>query len=212
MSLKKLIDILTLLAAASALVIGLGAARAESSADQVLFADCSPEEKPLRLHILAASDDPFDQSVKLAVRDQVVDYLENVVEDCANKEDAMAAIEARLPLIEQLCDASLARSQVSYTAAAKLETADFPSIAYDGTVFAAGEYDALRIVLGEGEGHNWWCVLFPPLCFVDLASTADEEAVIAALAEMDNDDDNGEMEQDQGYKVAWKLADMLRKQ
>lgn len=168
---------------------------------------CSADEKPLRLHILAASDTPFDQSVKLAVRDQVVEYLEKEVSGCHSKTEAMDVIESRLPLIERLCDTRLASCGVSYTSEARLETADFPAISYNGTIFSAGDYDALRIVLGPGEGHNWWCVLFPPLCFVDLASAVDEGTSIAAWTNAYDE----EQEEDMGYRISWKLPELMRK-
>lgn len=202
---------LTALLVILTLAAGLAIAQNPSSAQPILYAGDAAAEKPLRLHILAASDSAFDQSVKLAVRDQVVDYLESVISACDSKEEAMAAINERLPLIEQVCEASLRQSGVSYRASARLETADFPSISYDGVVFAAGDYDALRIVLGEGEGHNWWCVLFPPLCFVDLAAAVDEEAVVAALAEMDGSESDTDTTFGQGYHISWRLSGLFEK-
>lgn len=202
----KLIATFAIIALAAVLIAAPLAAGADSSQSEALFADCDTAEKPLRLHVLAASDEPFDQSVKLVVRDQVIAYLEHTLEDCRSKEEAVAAIDSALPLIKQLCDACLDRCGVPYTATVQLETADFPAISYYGVFLAAGDYDALRIVLGPGAGHNWWCVLFPPLCFVDLAAEPDEEAVVAALAET-GDDDSGQKEP--GYRLAWKLSDLL---
>ncbi len=120
----------------------------------------------------------------------------------------MCIIESRMPLIERLCNTCLARCGVPYSAQVRLETADFPAISYNETVFAAGDYDALRIVLGPGEGHNWWCVLFPPLCFVDLAVAVDEDAVIAAWSESYEEDRDDES----GYRISWKLPELMRKQ
>ena len=207
MSIKKLLDVFTLLAVAAALIIVPAFAKTASADRQILYMGCSAEEKPLRLHILAASDEPFDQGVKLAVRDQVVNYLENAVSGCRSKAEAMDIIESRLPLIERLCDACLDRCGVSYSAEARLETADFPTITYNGTVFAAGDYDALKIVLGPGEGHNWWCVLFPPLCFVDLAVSIDDDAAIAAWSEAYE----AEQDDEAGYRISWKLPELVRK-
>lgn len=212
MSLKKLIDILTFSAVGAALILGPALARAESAEVRVLFADEEAAEKPLRLHILAASDRPFDQSVKLAVRDQVTAYLEVVTAGCGSRQEAIEAIEAQLPLIEQVCNTCLTRCQAGYSARVQLETADFPSISYNGAVFAAGDYDALKVILGPGEGHNWWCVLFPPLCFVDLAASADQETVIAAWADQnDNDQEDREAQaaKESGYQISWKLAELL---
>ena len=205
---KKMLDVFMLLSVAAALIIAPAFAQTAEADNQVLYMGCSANEKPLRLHILAASDEPFDQSVKLIVRDQVVNYLEDAVSGCSSKAEAMAAIESRLPLIERLCDTCLARCGVAYSAEARLETADFPTISYNETVFAAGDYDALKIVLGPGDGHNWWCVLFPPLCFVDLAAAADEEAVIAAWTESNNEVQEEETAE---YRISWKLPGLLHK-
>ena len=202
------IDILILLTVVLALIFVPACSIVSSREDQVIFAAGCAEDKPLRLHVLAASDRPFDQSIKLAVRDHVLEYLETTIEGCKSKEEAMTVIASRLPQIELVCNTCLDYCGADYDASAMLETADFPETSYDGVVFAAGEYDALRIVLGEGNGHNWWCVLFPPLCFVDMAASADEDAVIAAWAESDSEvADNL-----QKYKVSWKLTDILRYQ
>ena len=208
MSFKKLLDAFTLLSVIAALVAVPAFAQTARTERQVLYTGCSADEKPLRLHILAASDEPFDQGVKLAVRDQVVNYLESEISECCSKEEAMYIIESRMPLIERLCNTCLARCGVPYSAQVRLETADFPAISYNETVFAAGDYDALRIVLGPGEGHNWWCVLFPPLCFVDLAVAVDEDAVIAAWSESYEEDRDDES----GYRISWKLPELMHKQ
>ena len=203
---NKAKNVLAVTITVAILISCLTLAGGRSVGAQILFSGSDASEKPLRLHILAASDSVYDQSVKLAVRDQVVDYLENVVADCDTKEEAMIAIGDRLPLIEQLCNSCLKHNGVQYSATAVLETSDFPAISYHGEIYAAGDYDALRIVLGEGDGHNWWCVLFPPLCFVDLATAVDEDAVVAAIAEVDQDNADGE----KSYEISWKFTEFFR--
>ena len=172
------------------------AADTESSqGTQVLYEGMPSSEKPLRLHVLANSDSVYDQQLKLAVRDLAIVLLEDVLSSSANKTEAMVAVENALPDLEAACNAFL-EEDVDYQASAALECVDFPAIDYNGTIYAAGEYDALRIVLGAGEGHNWWCVLFPPLCFVDLVTELDEQAVTAVMA--------GEESAGSGYRIAWK--------
>ena len=207
MRITKPTGILIVLTVAAALIIVPACSITDRSETEIMFAGCGADEKPLRLHVLAASDEPFDQSVKLAVRDRVLEYLDCVISDCNSKEEALTAIGSRLPQIESVCDTCLANCGAAYRASAALETADFPEISYGGAVLAAGEYDALRIVLGEGRGHNWWCVLFPPLCFVDMAAAVDEEAAVAAWADM-NADENEDIDK---YRISWKLADVFCK-
>ena len=165
---------------------------------RVLFADVAAEEKPLRLHVLANSDSEFDQQLKLELRDHIIHILEPQLSAAVSKEQAMEKLSGELPELTGICNEFLA-GKTDYRATVSLERADFPEIDYNGMVFAAGEYDSLRIVLGEGEGHNWWCVLFPPLCFVDLATErgGGAQAVWAPYSRE---------EQNQGLAVRWKLS------
>ena len=120
------------------------------------------ERGVLRLHILANSDNRLDQAVKLRVRDALLPLFE-----AANSyEDARAFVLGHGAALLDLCETTLAAAGASYGAQLLLGVSDFPDRTYGGVLFPAGAYDALRIVLGDGAGHNWWCVLFPPLCVV----------------------------------------------
>lgn len=134
-------------------------------------AQLNMEGGPLRLHILANSDDVQDQQLKLALRDHVIGLVKESMGNAADKQEAMTLIKDSLPQLTIACNEFLA-PRASYSARLELTTSQFPEIDYGEFTLPAGEYDALRIVLGEGAGHNWWCVLFPPLCFVDLAGEA----------------------------------------
>ncbi|MGI6360922.1 MAG: stage II sporulation protein R [Bacillota bacterium] len=133
-------------------------------------------QSPLRLHVIANSDSPYDQEVKLFVRDQILDLLAQNMNDAKTKESAIAALLASLPEIEKRCNEVLSEL-APYGAEARLEVAQFPTKRYGEMVLPAGKYDALRVVLGEGRGKNWWCVLFPPLCLVDLAKEVEVTAL-----------------------------------
>ena len=123
----------------------------------------APEAKGvLRLHILANSDSPQDQAVKLQVRDALLPLFEAA----ASYDDARAFVLAHGAALLARCQAALAAAGVPYGAQLLLGVSAFPDRIYDTTFFPAGDYDALQIVLGAGAGHNWWCVLFPPLCIV----------------------------------------------
>ncbi|MBQ2699028.1 MAG: stage II sporulation protein R [Firmicutes bacterium] len=148
-----------------------------AAADTVYYEDYTGDSYPLRLHILADSDSAYDQQLKLEVRDLVVAELAETLAAAPDKAAAKQQVHAMIPQLEQLCNEYIS-GRAAYTASARLEVAQFPAISYDGTVLPQGEYEALRIVLGSGAGHNWWCVLFPPLCFVDVV--AEEQAVAAS--------------------------------
>ena len=121
-----------------------------------------PAADVLRLHILANSDSPRDQAVKLRVRDALLPLFEAA----ASYDDARDFVLDHGAALLDRCQAVLADAGVSYGAQLLLGVSDFPDRIYGGTLFPAGDYDALQIVLGDGAGHNWWCVLFPPLCIV----------------------------------------------
>lgn len=123
----------------------------------------------LRFHVLANSDGEADQRVKLEVRDQVLEWLEGQLTE--QEENDLTLLERRveelLPGIERKAVEVLRSAGFSYGAKACLEETAFPERTYGNCTFPAGNYRALRIFLGQGKGHNWWCILFPKLCFLD---------------------------------------------
>ncbi|HOK82133.1 MAG TPA: stage II sporulation protein R [Clostridia bacterium] len=129
------------------------------------LAACTPSKSGyVRIHIRANSDSEADQQVKLEVRDQIVAYLTPLLKDCKSAKEAKEIIESRLDEIEEVANGVLAGS--GYGARASLTNEYFPEKDYGNLTLEAGNYDALVVRLGSGEGANWWCVAFPPLCFV----------------------------------------------
>ena len=119
----------------------------------------------LRVHIRANSNSAEDQGVKYKVRDGVVAYLTPVVAECDNKKQAMETIREKLLQISEVADGILRANGYTYGARASLREEEFPTRVYEGVTLDAGVYDALILELGTGEGDNWWCVVYPPLCF-----------------------------------------------
>ncbi|NJJ39395.1 stage II sporulation protein R [Paenibacillus apii] len=131
-----------------------------------------PQES-IRLRILANSDGAGDQLVKRQIRDKIVEQMNGWVaelEDPQSLDQARAVIREHLPELEQLVGGELRNRGIEYGYKVELGVVPFPTKLYGGTVYPAGEYEALRVTLGEGKGQNWWCVLFPPLCFIDAGS------------------------------------------
>lgn len=120
----------------------------------------------LRIHIRAHSNETRAQDVKYKVRDAVVDYLTPIVADCTTKEIAMRKIAQNLQGIQTAANNVLQAQGVSYGAQASLKKENFPTRIYGEYTLPSGEYTALIISLGAGQGDNWWCVVYPPLCFV----------------------------------------------
>lgn len=119
----------------------------------------------LRVHIRANSNGARDQEVKYKVRDEVVAYLTPIVAECNTKEEAIEKIEQNLDGASLIADRTLKQYGYSYGARASIRREEFPTRIYEGVTLAAGVYDALILELGAGEGDNWWCVVYPPLCF-----------------------------------------------
>ena len=128
-------------------------------------ADAEDNAAYLRVHIRANSNSSEDQSVKYKVRDEVVEFLTPVVANCETKAKAIEKIGANLAGVERVAERVLAENGFFYGARASIRQEEFPTRIYDGVTLAAGVYDALILELGTGTGDNWWCVVYPPLCF-----------------------------------------------
>lgn len=128
-------------------------------------------DEAIRLRILAESDDPADQQIKYAIRDAVNLEITDWVEELTSIEQAREKIQSRLDQIDQIVADTLREhgSSIDYTVEYNSKVL-FPAKLYDRYVYPAGEYEAILITLGEGAGSNWWCVLFPPLCFLDFSA------------------------------------------
>lgn len=121
----------------------------------------------LRFHVLADTNSQTDQHIKLLVRDAILTYTTPLLTNATNAEEVKQILTPLLPKLTALADQVLALSDVPYTASVHIETAYFPVKQYGSLLLPPGEYEALRIVLGKGEGKNWWCLVFPSLCFLD---------------------------------------------
>ena len=125
----------------------------------------------IRLHIIANSNDPKDQALKYHVRDAIVAALRPELLRLRNRSEAETLLTSGRGKIIRIAEQTMAAGGYSYPARVEIGNVDFPTRAYGNLVLPAGNYRAVRIVLGQGAGANWWCVLFPPLCFVDVASS-----------------------------------------
>jgi len=121
----------------------------------------------LRLHVIANSDMPEDQQLKRDVRDVILAYMKEEFENFENIEDAKLQLSNNLDKIKALSEDEIKRQNKNYSVKVMLGNFPFPTKMYGDVTLPAGTYQALRVVIGEGEGQNWWCVMFPPLCFVD---------------------------------------------
>lgn len=127
----------------------------------------------LRIHIRANSNLEVDQNVKYAVKTAIVNYLTPFLAGAQTKQQALAIVKSQLDNINKVADNVLISNGFTYTCSATVCQEVFPTRYYDGVVLASGLYDALIINLGSGKGDNWWCVVYPPLCFVPSQNDTD---------------------------------------
>ena len=161
-------------------------------------------EEIIRLHVVANSDSDADQAVKLRVRDAVLREAQNVLSDAS---DAKQAIAAQLPALEAAANAELRRQGSGDTACVSFRRELFPTRDYDTFSLPSGVYQSLRVTIGEGAGHNWWCVIFPSLC---VPATMDGFADAAAAGGF-SDAEIGLMTRANGaYTVKFRSLELLQ--
>ncbi len=161
-------------------------------------------DKVVRLHILANSDTESDQTLKLQVRDAVLEEAEQLLQSCGDREEAQRVLNRALPEIQTLAENEIAARGYDYAVTAELTDTAFPTREYGDFTLPAGRYLALRIVIGAGEGHNWWCVVFPPLCAESVTDVA-ETAMSAGFSE---DDVKLMTEEENGYVLKFKSIEL----
>lgn len=191
-------ELALLLGLAAALLLGLWLEREQSDlADSVL-----------RLHVLANSDSESDQALKLKVRDRVLAEAEAILPGEASVEEAARTLKENLSRLAAAGAEVVAQEGYSYPVSASLEETWFPTKEYEDFALPAGRYQALRIVIGEGEGQNWWCVVFPPLCLGSVSESTRETALEAGMEEQQVALLTGETE---GYVVKFKVLELWEK-
>lgn len=131
-----------------------------------VFVGCDKYSEVVRIHIRANSNSEGDQSVKLKVRDNVVDFITEIISECNTSDEVLSVLSRNLDDIENIANDVLKDNGYTYSSSASIDYEYFPSRDYDGVTFPADYYNALIIRLGTGTGDNWWCVAYPPLCFV----------------------------------------------
>lgn len=136
----------------------------------------------VRLHVLAHDDSPAEQALKLTVRDAVLKEADGLLDGVEESEAALATIEAALPRLQAAANACLSANGSEHTAAVTLTPTYFTTRTYEAGTLPAGRYNALRVVIGDGAGQNWWCVVFPPLCLSSAVKPATMDDVVGEEA------------------------------
>ena len=160
-------------------------------------------DRMIRLHVLANSDSKADQSLKLEVRDVVTARTEILLEHVSERQEAELILRRHLSELEQLAEDCVRAAGYVYPVNVELAVTDFPTKEYDGFSLPAGEYLALRVLIGEAAGQNWWCVVFPPLC----AAASSDVAVTALAAGLEEEQVRLITEED-GYVLKFKTVEL----
>lgn len=161
----------------------------------------------IRLHVVADTDDPVDQDLKLQVRDEILHLVNAVKEGATSKEEAMQLLRQQLPKLQEAANNVLKREGNQCEAVVTLQKEAFPTRFYDTFSLPAGVYDSLRVTIGSGEGKNWWCVVFPELCAPAAAADVEDAAVEAGFS----DSLSKTLTHEEGYEIRFWILDCVGK-
>lgn len=149
----------------------------------------SYKDNIIRFHVIANSDSAYDQSLKLKVRDRVLEDVGKRFENINSIDVSREVLRGSLEDIKNIAKNELLANGVDYNVNVYLENHEFPTKSYGNFTLPAGEYEAVRVVIGEGIGQNWWCVMFPPLCYVDVAHGLTDAKTEEELRRILNEDE-----------------------
>ncbi len=196
---EKLIFFLAALAAS--LVTGIALRHAEAVRQIELQQHLAGEV--LRFHVIANSDSDRDQELKLQVRDAVLDYFADEMPESGNASKAAAWAREHTDEIEEVGRKTLAQAGSDETVSAAVTTCFFPDRTYGDVTFPAGNYEALRVEIGAAEGHNWWCVLYPNLCFLDSTNAVLPDEGKQKLKNVLTEEEYSSITAASGFKISW---------
>lgn len=162
-------------------------------------------EQIIRLHVVADTDDPVDQEVKLQVKDEVLKLVETIKSNASSKAEALERLREKLPELQKAANDVLQRLKMQYQATVTLDEEPFPTRVYDTFSLPAGVYDSLRVTIGNGEGQNWWCVVFPDLCLPAASSEVENTAIEAGFS----DTLSKTLTRQEGYTIRFWLLDFF---
>ena len=167
-------------------------------------------EKVLRFHVLANSDSAEDQTLKLAVRDAIGSFMQEKTKNLKSKMACEKMVTEQISEIEDIAEQVITEAGYSYEVHAELANCKFPIKTYGNYTFPAGDYDALKVTIGDGRGQNWWCVMYPNMCFENsIYEVVNEESEENLRAVLDEEEYRAVLNSG-NYKVRFRLLEIFR--
>ncbi len=160
------------------------------------------EKKVLRLHVIANSDTQEDQELKLKVRDRIINYSGDIFVDATDKKSAEKLTKDNLSEIKKIAQEEVLKNGYNYPVEVELKNTHFNTRVYNEVTLPAGNYDALRVIIGDGNGKNWWCVMFPPMC-LPAAEEKSELSEVLSDSELEIVSDNNK------YEIKFKVVELF---
>lgn len=176
------------------------------------------KDKIIRLHVVANSDSPEDQAIKLHIRDVILEELKPKMGNFNSPEEVKNYIKSNLDNLKIMLEEEMKKIGKNYPIEIELGNFEFPTKVYGPLSFPAGNYQALNVKIGEAQGKNWWCVMFPPLCFVDIAQGVVSENVLEEFKEILDEEElellksgkNDKEDKENEVKIKFKLVEMAK--
>ncbi|MGL4570284.1 MAG: stage II sporulation protein R [Clostridium sp.] len=195
----------------TSILLGGCTSNPEEGNKEVTYDYESVKDELIRFHVIANSDDKNDQDLKLKVRDEVIKYLEPLLKNSKSIDESRKIIKENNNKVISIAKKVVKDNGYSYTVQTELSRENFPEKIYGNIVLPQGEYEAYRILIGDASGQNWWCVMFPPLCFVDVTKGAvaynETESRMDEIATEKQSDDEVEEEE---YVLKFKIFDVIK--
>lgn len=166
--------------------------------------------KIIRFHIMANSDVTADQELKLKVRDAIGTYMQPRLSEVSDIRESRKVIKENLAQIEAQAGQVINAQGYTYSVTAKLTVTDFPKKTYGSYTFPAGTYEALEVVIGEGKGHNWWCVMYPNLCFFNSTYEVVDEEAEESLERVLTPKEYQSLMEHKNYRIKFALVDWVK--
>ena len=158
-----------------------------------------------RLHVIANSDSKEDQDLKLKVRDELLSYMNHLSKDCSSKEEVVEMASSHKEELKKIAKQVIKENGFDYEVDVQIGDATFPTKTYGDISLPAGNYDALKVKIGKAAGQNWWCVMFPPLCFVDVSSGIVPDSSKKELKENLNEEEYDLISENNNQEINFKF-------